>query len=90
MLGHIYEESDVVFVSPHVLVLNQPFDLLFDHLFRWQKHILENLDQFCLQLSVGDPLPHLHYLNDRFLRPKNPKLNNTFVVFFATLLCRQL
>lgn len=53
-LGHVDECVDVVIVSFHVLVLDQPLELLLDHLFRGQEHILEDVDQLGLQQDYGD------------------------------------
>ena len=41
--SHVDEQVDIVLVSLHVLVLYQPLDLLFDHLFGGQEHVLQGL-----------------------------------------------
>lgn len=48
VLGHVYKHIYVIVIPSHVLVFDQPFQLLFDHLFRWQKHILQYVDKFRL------------------------------------------
>lgn len=47
-LGHINKHINVIVIPSHVFVFDQPFQLLFYHLFRWQKHILQNIDKFRL------------------------------------------
>lgn len=90
LLRHVDEHVDVVFVSPHVLVLDQPLDLLLDHLLRGQEHVLEDVDQLGLQLRVRNLLPHLHNLYDRFLRSQDPQLDDALVLLLASLLRRKL
>ena len=62
-LCEVDECVSIVFVSLHVAVLNEPLDLLLDHLLRRNEHVLENLNQFCLKSSIGKTLPHLHDLH---------------------------
>lgn len=47
-LRHVDESVDVVIVPFHVLVLDQPFQLLLDHLLRGQEHVFQNVDQLGL------------------------------------------
>lgn len=46
--SHINEGVDVVVIPPHVLLFDQPLQLLLDHLLRGQKHVLKNIDQLGL------------------------------------------
>jgi len=47
-LGNVDKGVDVGFVPLHVLVLDQPLDLLLDEFFTWQEHILQDIHQFSL------------------------------------------
>jgi len=47
-LGDVDEGVDVGLVPLHVLVLDQPLDLLLDEFFTWQEHILQDIHQFSL------------------------------------------
>ena len=67
-LCEVDECVSIVIVSLHVAVLNEPLDLLLDHLLRRNEHVLENLNQFRLKGSVGKTLPHLHDLDYGLLR----------------------
>jgi hypothetical protein len=51
-------------------MLDQPLDLLLDHLLGWQEHVLENVNQLRLQLGVRDLLAHFQNFNDGLLRNK--------------------
>ena len=64
--------------------------MLLDHLFTGQEHVLQNLDQFCLQLSVRRRLPHLHDLDDRLLCSEDPELDDALVLLFSGLLRAEL
>ena len=44
LLSHVDEEVDVVLVPLQVLVLNEPLNLLLDHLLGWQELVLEDVD----------------------------------------------
>lgn len=48
ILGHINECVDIVIVASHIFVLDQPFQLFFDHFLRRQKHISQYINQFRL------------------------------------------
>lgn len=67
-LCHVDESVNVRFVSLDVLVLNEPLDLFLDHFLLREEHVLQDLHQLGLQLSVCDLLTHLHYLNDGLLK----------------------
>ena len=41
-------------------MLDEPLNLLFDHLLGWQEHVLQDLHELRLELRVGDALSHLH------------------------------
>ena len=71
-------------------MLDEPLDLLLDHLLRRQEHVFEDFDEFRLELRVGDLLPHLHDLDDGLLRPEDPKLDDPVIVLFSRSLRRQL
>ena len=45
-------------------MLNQPLDLLLDHLLGGEEHVFEDVDQLRLQLGVGDALSHLEDLDE--------------------------
>ena len=64
---HINKLVDIVFIAAHVSVLNQPLDLLFNHLLRRQKHVLQNLDKLCLQRCITDSFAHLQDLHNCLL-----------------------
>lgn len=49
LLGHVYKSINVFIISLHVFVFDEPFQLFLYHLFRWQKHVLEYLDEFTLK-----------------------------------------
>lgn len=68
MLRHVDEGVKVRLVSLDVLVLNEPLDLFLDHFLLREEHVLQDLHQLGLQLSVCDLLTHLHYLNDGLLK----------------------
>lgn len=67
-LRHVDEGVNVRLVSLDVLVLNEPLDLFLDHFLLREEHVLEDLHQLGLQLSVCDLLTHLHDLNDGLLK----------------------
>ena len=67
-LCKVDECVSIVLVSLHVAVLNEPLNLLLDHLLGRNEHVLENLDQFRLKGSVGKTLPHFHDLHYGLLR----------------------
>ena len=46
-LGKIDEGTKVGVIPFHVLVLNEPLNLLLNHLLGWDEHVLEDLYQFC-------------------------------------------
>ena len=48
-------------------MLDQPLNLLLDHLLGWQELVLEDVDQLRLEMAVGDPLPHLGDLDECLL-----------------------
>jgi len=64
---HINKLVDIVLVAAHVSVFNQPLNLFLDHLLRRQKHVLQNLDELCLQCCIADSLAHLQDLHDCLL-----------------------
>lgn len=66
--SHVDELVDALLVPAHVLVLNEPLDLLLDHLLGRQKHVLQDLHQLGLQLRIGYPLAHFHDLHNGLLR----------------------
>ena len=67
-LCKVDECVSIVLVSLHVTVLNEPLNLLLDHLLGRNEHVLENLNQFCLKGCIGKTLPHLHDLHYGLLR----------------------
>ena len=73
-LRHVDEHVDVVLVAAHVLVLDQPLDLLLDHLLGGKKHVLQNVDlksrKILFQLTVNNQIIHSNDLN------RNVKLLN--------------
>lgn len=71
-------------------MLNQPLDLLLDHLLGGEEHVFEDVDQLGLQLGVGDALAHLEDLDDGLLGAEDPELDDAFVVLLAGLLSAQL
>lgn len=48
-LGHVYKSVDIFIVTAHVLVFDEPFQLLLYHLLRWEEHVLQYLHKFALQ-----------------------------------------
>lgn len=68
MLRHVDEGVNVRLVSLDVLVLDEPLNLFLDHLLLWKEHVLQDLHQLGLQLSVCDLLTHFHDLNDGLLK----------------------
>ena len=62
-LCEVDESVSIVLVPLHVAVFDEPLYLLFDHLLWRNKHVLENLNKFRLQGSVGEAFPHLHDLH---------------------------
>ena len=89
-LRHVHKDVDVVFVSFHVFVLDQPLDLLLDHFLRRQEHVFEDFYELSLELRIGDLFPHFHDLDDSFLRAKDAKLDDAVVVLLLRAFCRQL
>lgn len=71
-------------------MLDQPFDLLLNHLLRWQEEVLQHLYQLGLQLWAGHPLPGLHDLHNRLLRAQNAQLDNRLVILLSALFGGQL
>lgn len=67
-LRHVDESVNVRLVSLDVLVLDEPLDLFLDHLLLRKEHVLKDLHQLGLQLSICDLLTHFHDLNDGLLK----------------------
>ena len=82
-LRHVHKDVDVILVSFHVFVFDEPLDLFLDHLLRGQEHVLEDFDELRLKLRVGDLLPHLHDLDDGFLRAEDAKLDDAVIVLLS-------
>lgn len=40
VLCHVDEHIDIVLISSHVSLFDQPLDLLLNHLLGWKKHVL--------------------------------------------------
>lgn len=56
---HVDELVDVIIISLHVLVLDEPFDLFLDQLLGRQKHVLQDFHELRLECGIADHLPHL-------------------------------
>ena len=89
-LRHVDEHVDVVLVALHVLVLDEPLDLLLDHLLGGEEHVLEDVDELVVQLRVGDALAHLEDLDDGLLHAEDAELHDALVLLLARLLRREL
>lgn len=44
VLSHVDESVDVVVIPLHVLVFDQPLQLLLNHFFRGQEHVFQDVD----------------------------------------------
>lgn len=67
VLRQVDEGAEVLLIAFHVLVFDEPLDLLLDELLGGDEHVLEDLHQFRLQRCIRHAFPHLHDLHNRLL-----------------------